>query len=234
MKKHTLYTEAAYLLGLVLIAVSVVFMTKADYGVSMVVAPAYILHLWISPYWSLFTFGMAEYTLQLALILVMALVLRKFKMGYVLSFATAVLYGFILDGVMLLGQFLPMDGIWCRPVYYVIGALMGPAGVAMMFRTYLPAEAYELLVKEIAEHFRFDIHKTKTVYDLISCTVGLILSFSVFGFGKFIGVSWGTIVCALINGFVVGFFSKLYEKHFTFKDGLPWRSFFTKDRMAVH
>ena len=35
-------------------------MEKADFGVSMVVAPAYLLYRWLSPAWSFVTFGMAE------------------------------------------------------------------------------------------------------------------------------------------------------------------------------
>ena len=33
---------------------------SADFGVSTVVAPAYLLYRWLSPAWSFFTFGMAE------------------------------------------------------------------------------------------------------------------------------------------------------------------------------
>ena len=37
-------------------------MTKANFGVSMVVAPAYLLHLKLSQYWNFITFGVAEYS----------------------------------------------------------------------------------------------------------------------------------------------------------------------------
>lgn len=65
MKKR-FSSELAYILGIVLVALGVVFMEKADFGVSMVVAPAYILYRWLSPIWGFFTFGMAEYCLQAA------------------------------------------------------------------------------------------------------------------------------------------------------------------------
>ena len=62
MKKKGFYTEAAYLIGLVGIALGVGFMERADFGLSMVVAPAYVLHRMVSsiPGFEFFTFGVAE------------------------------------------------------------------------------------------------------------------------------------------------------------------------------
>ena len=49
MKKTMLYTELAYVLGMVGLSLSVALMTRADFGVSMVVAPAYLLYLKLNP-----------------------------------------------------------------------------------------------------------------------------------------------------------------------------------------
>ena len=80
--KRRCSTEMAYVLGIVLIAWGVVLMEKADFGVSMIVAPAYLLYRWLSPAWSFFTFGMAEYCLQAVLLIVMVAVIRKFRVSY--------------------------------------------------------------------------------------------------------------------------------------------------------
>ena len=45
MKKRTFSTELCYILGILLLAFSATCMAKADLGLSMVVAPAYLLHL---------------------------------------------------------------------------------------------------------------------------------------------------------------------------------------------
>ncbi len=45
-------------------------------------------------------------------------------------------------------------------------------------------------------------------------------------FGHFERVRWGTILCALINGSIIGWISKLLEKSFDFRDGLPLRKLF--------
>ena len=43
MKKRLFYTELAYLFGILAIALGTAFMERADFGMSMVVAPAYVL-----------------------------------------------------------------------------------------------------------------------------------------------------------------------------------------------
>lgn len=224
--RKTFYTELAYVLGLLFVALGVAFMEKPDFGVSMVVAPAYILHLKISETYSFFTFGMAEYTLQAVLLIIMALVLRRFKLSYLFSFVTAVIYGFILDLCMLLVSYVPMENMALRITYYTLGMVLCAIGIALFFHTYIAPEVYELFVKEVSSKYGVEIHRFKTGYDICSCLIGVILSFIFFGFGVFRGVKWGTIICALINGTLIGLCSKFLEQRFEFKDGLGLRKYF--------
>lgn len=90
--KRRFYTELAYFLGLVILAVGTGFMEKADFGMSMIVAPAYVIYLKVSQVLPWFSFGMAEYTLQAVLLLVMMMVLRRFQVRYLFSFVTAVVW----------------------------------------------------------------------------------------------------------------------------------------------
>ena len=121
-------------------------MEKADFGVSLVVAPAYLLYRWLSPAWSFVTFGMAEYCLQAMLLLAMCLLLRRFRVSYLFSFVTAVIYGFVMDAFTLLSAMLPARSVWLRAIFYVLGMLFCAAGVSAMFHTYISPEVYELFV----------------------------------------------------------------------------------------
>lgn len=227
MKKRVFYAEVAYVFGIVLVALAASMFDKADFGMSMIVAPAYLLYRKLSLVWDFFTFGMAEYCVQALLIAALAVVMRRFRVSYLLSFATAVVYGLVLDGFMALLAHVSADLLWQRLLLYAAALLLAAAGVSLMFHTYLSPEAYELFVKEISDGFGLNINKFKTIYDCTSCAVGLLLSFIFFGFGKFIGVSWGTVVCALLNGWLIGRFSVFFERHWEFRDALPWRPFFT-------
>lgn len=213
-------------MGLFLLALGVAFMAKGDLGVSMVVAPAYLIYLKVSKFWPLFTFGMAEYSLQFALLLVMAVVLRKFRISYLFSIVTAVLYGIILDGFRLLIAPLGTEGMGWRICYLVIGFLFSALGVAMMFHTYIAPEVYELFVKEVSGHFGVELSRFKTGYDCCSCLIGIMLSFAFFGLFQFEGVKLGTIICALLNGSMIGWFGNFMEKRWEFVDRLPFRKYF--------
>ena len=74
--KRKCYTEAAYFLGLILLAVATAMMEKANFGMSMVVAPAYLIHLKLVKIWPFFSFGMAEYTLQAFLLVLIQPIAR--------------------------------------------------------------------------------------------------------------------------------------------------------------
>lgn len=226
MKKRIFYSEAAYAIGLLLIAASVVLLTKADFGVSMIVAPAYVIYRAVSQTLDFFTFGMAEYCFQGLLLIIMAIAVRRFRVSYLLSFATAVLYGIELDILTVLGNFLPTDLVF-RLIYYPVGVFICAIGVSMMFHAYISPEVYELFVKEVSSHFKININKVKTVFDCSGCVLGLLLSFLFFGWGKFVGVNIGTVICAIVNGFLIGRCSVFMEKKFVFVDAFKWRTFFT-------
>jgi len=226
MKKRTFYTEAAYVLGILLLAIGTAMMEKADFGMSMVVAPAYLLHLKISQRYAFFSFGMAEYMLQAALILALAVIGRRVRKTYLYSFCTAVIYGFVLDGAIALMAHAAGDTMLVRTVWYVAGMALCSAGVACLFETYIAPEAYELFVKELAEKTGRPISRVKTAYDCTSCLLSVILSFMFFGFGRFEGVKAGTIVCALVNGWLIGRISAWMHDRFNFKDGLKLRPYF--------
>lgn len=201
-------------------------MVQADFGMAMVVAPAYILHLEISEVLPFFSFGMAEYVLQAVIIVIMIIILRKFKLAYLFSFVTAVIYGFVLDGIMLLTALIPNGDIVVRIVLFLLGVAFCTSGVSLMFHTYISPEAYELFVKEVSESFGVNIHKFKTGYDCASLVISVALSFIFFGFGKFEGIGVGTVICAFLNGFIISRWTKLFEKCFVFKDKLPLRKYF--------
>lgn len=57
MKKITVSSELIYILAVILLSLAVAILTSANFGISMIVAPAYLLSLKIG----VITFGQAEY-----------------------------------------------------------------------------------------------------------------------------------------------------------------------------
>ena len=222
-EKRVFYCEISYIVGIIVLALGTAFMERANFGMSMVVAPAYLIHLKVSEFLPFFTFGMSEYVFQAFILGVLALVMKKFKKSYFLSFVTAFIYGIVLDAVMYVVGLLTFEGIGWNIVFFVLGLIICATGVALLFHTYLPPEAYELFVKEISHKYDISLGKIKTMYDCFSCVLSVVLTLGFYG--TFIGVGWGTVVCTIFNGFLIGRIGKFLEIKFIFKDALDVRKF---------
>lgn len=227
VKKRVFYSEIAYLMAIVILPFGVLMMTRAEFGVPMVAAPAYMLYLKLSEYFPFFTFGMAEYIVQGLLLISAAIAVRKFRIGYLFSFATTLIYGVILDLWSSLTADILLNGFMIRLATYITGYLISIFAVVLFFKSYIAPEAYELFVKEIAAKFGFRLHVVKLIYDYSSCFIGVLLSFIFYGFGNFVGVNVGTLPCALLNGWLIALITKGIDRIFVFKDAFPLRRFFT-------
>ena len=216
MKKKILYSELAYIIGLIFLAFGTSLIEKASFGMSMIVSPAYILHLEISQHFKFFTFGMAEYCFQGLLIIILSLILRKFRFSFI--------YGFLLDGSIFAVSGIPSGGFPLRIFWFVVGICMTTFGISLLFNTYISPEAYELFVKKVSEKYNLPIFKVKYAYDISSLILSVALS--LIFFASFEGIGYGTVISALVNGKLISTWSKTVESRFTFVDGLKLRKYF--------
>ena len=130
MRKRVMYAELAYVIALCLLTVGAALMERADFGMSMVVAPAYIIHLKVSQFIPFFTFGMSGYVFQLFLLIALFIVMGRFEKRYLLSFVTAFIYGIVIDVVMDVVAMFPYDGTAWRIAFFVLGVVVSTSGVA--------------------------------------------------------------------------------------------------------
>ena len=217
-RKITIPSEAAYLPTIILIAFSVALTAAADLGVSMIVAPAYILSL----KFDFLTFGLAEYIVQGILFVIFCLIMKKVKPIYFVSFATGLIYGFVLD---LWRKYVPFlnpevtapgsQEMWLRIVYIVVGMVLTSFAVALFFRIYIYPQVYDFFVKGLIEIKKVPTQRLKTGFDMCCLGVALILSFAFFG--KLNGIGWGTAVMTLLNGTLIALFERLLDRYFVFE-----------------
>ena len=217
MKKRTISSELSYIFGLIFIAIGVAFAARADLGVSMLVAPAHAIHLKIEEFTHSITLGMVEFGFQVALLLIMILILRKFKLSYLWSFVTTLIYGVILDTIMLGTNLIPTQNFMIRILLFILGIIFTSVGVALMFRTYIAPQIYELLVIEISEKFHLNVHKFKTWFDCCFLILAIVLECIFFGLWSFRAVKIGTIIIAITNGTLIAISGKFLDKHFNFE-----------------
>ena len=215
MNKKPFCSELIYLLSIIIISFSVAMLTAADFGISMVVAPAYI----VSQALPFLTFGQAEYVVQGALFILMCLLMRRIKAPFFFSFVTCLIYGLFLDlWRIIIPTFNPLVcapgsmQLWVRIVFFVVGELLTTLAVALSFKSYLYPQVYDFFVSAVTKHFNVSLGKFKTFFDFVFLALSLILTFSIFG--KLVGVNWGTIIMAVVNGPLISFFSKTFDKIF--------------------
>jgi len=221
MKKPVFYTELSYLFGLLMLAFGASMLVKADFGVSVVVAPAYLLHLKLSETWSFITFGFAEYLVQATLLVLLVLLVKRFHWSYLCSFFTALCYGFVLDFILSALQTISISHLALRILVFLIGLVCCAVGVSFFFHTYLSPEVYELLVRELSFKYHWRLGNVKTIYDSSSCLVALLLSFSFFGLFYFKGIGIGTLVSVFLNGQLIALVNRFLDSHFTFRPAFP-------------
>jgi len=221
MKQRLMHRETAYILAMMILSLGTALMERADLGISMIVAPSYLLHLKVSQSLPWFSFGVAEYIMQTVVLMLVIIFMGRLKLAYFFAFVSAALSGVLLDMAIAVIALIPFEGMGARLVYYVLGMCIGSFGVGLIFHSYVTPGAYESFVKELAPKFGFDLGKFKTCYDLSSLLVGVIFSFAFFGFGNFVGIRLGTVVCALVNGTLVACSARLVDRLFYFEDAIP-------------
>ena len=225
MKKISKSSELLWLLGIVFVALGVAICSKADLGVSMVAAPAFVIYEAIAQLWSGFSIGMTEYIIQGLMLIILCLVIHRFNWRYLLTFAVAVIYGYTLNLFLFLLGGISFNAIWLRWVMMLVGDIFIAFGVACFFRTYMPLNVHELFVAELAFRFKLNINKVKWLFDMSLLVISIILAFSLFGdagtfdwstigYSSFHSIGLGTLVTTAINSPIIALMGKLISKIF--------------------
>lgn len=214
MKKIRISNELIYVLAVLVLSFATAMLAAADIGMSMVVAPAYIVSLKVK----ILTFGQAEYIVQGMLFILFCILMRKVRMLYFFAFVSGLIYGAALDfWRMVIPHFnpelfapgsLPLS---LRVIYFIIGFLLNSLGVALYFKTYFYPQVYEFFVKGISRHFNIALPKFKIGFDMTCLVIASVLSFALFH--GLVGIGVGTVVLAFGNGPLIGFYGRWMEKH---------------------
>ena len=225
MKKINKSSELLWVFGIIFVALGVAICSKADLGVSMIAAPAFVIHEAVSKLLPSLTVGVTEYMVQGVLLIVMCAVVRRFNWRYLLAFAVAVIYGYTLNLFLWLLGDIQFNAVWLRWVMLIIGDIVTAFGVACFFRTYMPLQVFELFVAEISDRFNISIAKVKSAFDItlliISATLALTLfgdirdfDWSTIGYRSFHSIGLGTLVTTIINSPIINFMGKIIDKLF--------------------
>ena len=225
MKKLKKASELLWLFGIIFVALGVSICSKADLGVSMIAAPAFVVSEALCNLWSGFSVGMVEYLIQGLMLILLCVVVGRWNWKYLLAFAVAVIYGYTLNFFLFILGPVELSSVALRWVMLIVGDAITAFGVACFFRTYMPLQVYELFVAEIADRFKFKLTKVKAAFDMSLLAISLILALTLFGdlstfdfstiaYSSFHSIGLGTLVTTAINSILIGFMGKIIDKVF--------------------
>ncbi len=214
LKKIKIPGEIIYIIAQLGLTLAVAMMVAANFGIGMIVAPAYIL----SQKFPIFTFGQWDYIIQGVLFVAFCIAMKRFKFAYFVSFITCVIYGNILDMwqkvIPLLNPTVTQSGsmhIAVRLALFICGELITAFTVMLFFKSYIYPQVCDIFVKGISQKYGFNQTKCKRIYDL--CCLGVSVALTLILFGAFVGIGWGTVIVTLVNSVLIGACSKWYDKH---------------------
>ena len=225
MKKLTKSSELLWVLGVVLVALGVSICDKANLGVSMIAAPAFVISEALLSVYSGFSVGVVEYIFQGLLLIILILLIKKFNLKYLIAFLVAVIYGYVLNFFIFLLKGVVINSALTRWVLLIIGDIVTAFGVASFFKTTYPLQVYELFVTKVASVYNFNINKVKLSFDMSLLFISIILAFTLFGdantfnwstitYSSFHSIGLGTLVTTIINSPIIAFASKVLNKIF--------------------
>lgn len=225
MKKLTKSSELLWIFGTIFVALGVSICSKANLGVSMIAAPAFVLSEALLAVWSGFTVGVVEYVFQGVILIILFIVLKKFNVKFLFTFAVAVIYGYVLNFFIWILGGIDLSEVWLRWVMLIVGDIITAFGVACYFRTNYPLQVYELFVSKTAYKFNTSINKVKSIFDMSLLVVSIILALTLFGdiatfnwsaiyYTSFHSIGLGTILTTLINSPLIAFSGKILDVFF--------------------
>ena len=199
-----------FLLGLFLSSLGVSLVTKADLGTSPISAIPYVLSL-------KFPLTLGQFTIAFSLLLIFLQLLilrRRFRLEHLLQIPISIAFGYFIDLTMGLLFFVSPGSYPEKVLYLLVGCAVLAFGVYLEVLADVAMLPGESFVRAVVLTWNTDFGTTKVCFDVsmtaIAVAASLILS------GHLAGVREGTLVAALL----VGFLARTFGRMLSFLPGL--------------
>lgn len=190
------------LVGLFVNGLGVSFIAKAGLGTSPITSIPYTLSLGFTP-----TVGMFTLVFNIFLVILQVILLRRnFQLQNLLQLPIIALFSFFIDLTMSLLGFMQPETYAMKVVSLIVGCLILGFGVFMEMVANVAMLPGEATVRAVSDVFSTDFGKTKIAFDSSMTIIAAILSFIMFK--HLDGVREGTIVAAILVGFIARLFKK--------------------------
>ena len=191
-----------FLIGLFINSLGVSLITKANLGTSPISSIPYVLSLNFP-----LTLGQFTIAFSLLLILIQLIILRRnFKAEHLLQIPISILFGYFIDLTMMLLFFVDPQSYISSVIYLLIGCPILGFGVyteVLANVAMLPGESF---VRAVSSTWKTEFGSTKVAFDVSLTIIAAVLSL-IFAH-RLDGVREGTIIAALLVGFIARLFGR--------------------------
>jgi len=193
-----------FLIGLFINSLGVSLVTKANLGTSPISSIPYVLSLNLP-----LTLGQFTIIFSLFLILLQLFILRKnFKLEHLLQIPVSVAFGYFIDLTMVLLQFVhPQSYAFCVTTL-LAGCLVLGFGVYLEVLADVAMLPGESFVRAVTATWNTDFGITKIIFDVSMTAIAALLSLCFVQ--RLDGVREGTIIAALLVGFIARLFGRQF------------------------
>lgn len=196
-RHHLANKISLFIIGLFIMALGVALSIKANLGVSPISCVPYVLSLHFSLTVGELTIIFNAFIVALQIILLR----RRYRPLQLLQLVAASCFGYFIDFSLGLMQALTPEAYVSQLLVCVLSCAVIAFGVFLIVKanlTYLPGEG---LAVSITDLMQTEFGKVKISIDSSMVICGVVASFIIFG--ELMGIREGTIIAALLVGYLV-------------------------------
>lgn len=203
-KKEVFKRYMVFILGLFFAGIGVAFTKHGDLGVSPISSVANVMSI----KFPVMTLGNWLIVWNCVLIVAQILILRRdFKLYQLFQIPLSFLFGWFTDFGMWMASFIPVPNYLVKLIMLLIGIVVLSFGISLSVIADVIMNSGEALVKAISDTIHKEFGDVKVAFDVACVIVAVVLSVLFFQ-GRIVGTREGTILSALLTGFVVKHITK--------------------------
>ena len=202
MNMNKLKRYLVFLVGLFINALGVSVITKAALGTSPISSIPYVLSLNHS-------LSLGEFTVVFSFLLIflqLMILRRRFRAEHVLQIPISFLFGLFIDWTMAMLRFQMPDSYVLEVLLLAVGCCVLGLGVYMEVAADVAMLPGESFVRAVSSTWHTEFGVTKICFD-VSMTV-IAAAISLFEAGQVAGVREGTVLAALLVGYIARVLSR--------------------------
>ena len=207
-KKELLKRYILFIASLFISAMGVALTKHGELGVSPISSVSNVL----SMKFTAFSLGTWLIIWNCALIAGQIIILRKkFQMIQLLQIPLSFLFGWFTDLCLAMVRGIPEDVYAVRLILVFAGIVVLGLGISLSVIANVIMNSGEAFVKAISDVSGKQFGNVKIIFDILCVVLSVVLSMLFFNF-KIVGTREGTVISALLTGFVVKLFTKFIKE----------------------